>query len=105
MKPRRRQKTHGLCLEDYLFEFYDTQKAAYMGQLDQLNQPDLSTLPGQRAVASNINNASQIFNRFAEIKSAKSAITAASAAYAPMHSEVRAIERSIRQDEAELMPS
>ncbi len=93
-----------LCLEDYLFDFYDTQKAAYMGQLDQLKSADLSTLPDskQKAMARNINNAGQIFDRVAEIKSAKLAIADAAGAYAPIHSEVRAIERIIRQDEAEL---
>ncbi|MEK9760422.1 MAG: TRAP transporter large permease subunit, partial [Candidatus Puniceispirillum sp.] len=93
-----------LCLEDYHFDFYDTQKAAYIGQLDQLKSADLSTLPDskQKAMARNINNAGQIFDRVAEIKSAKLAIADAASAYAPIHSEVRAIERIIRQDEAEL---
>lgn len=93
-----------LCLEDYLFDFYDNNQTAYMAQLDQLKAADLSALPQKRqsAMAKNITNAASIFDRVAEIENAKVAMDQAAVAYAPIHAEVRAIERIIRQDEAEI---
>ncbi|MDA0844936.1 MAG: TRAP transporter large permease subunit [Proteobacteria bacterium] len=93
-----------LCLEDYLFEFYDANKDAYSAELNRLKSADLSALPQakQDALAQNIKNAGMIFDLVGNIENAKAAIDQAALPYAPIHREVRAIERVIRQDEAEI---
>jgi len=93
-----------LCLEDYLFEFFGANKDAYSAELNRLKSADLSVLPQakQDALAQNIKNAGMVFNLVGNIENAKAAIDQAAVSYAPIHSEVRAIERIIRQDEAEI---
>ena len=93
-----------LCLEDYLFDFYANNEAAYNVELDRLKGTDLSVLPPakQQALALNIQTAGMVFDLVADIKNAKSAMADAAISYAPVHTEVRAIERGIRQGEAEI---
>ena len=92
-----------LCVEDYLFNFYDTQKDEYLTSLDGLKKVNLSVLPDkkQQQLRKNIQNAADVFERVDEIKKAKAAISDASLAYAPVHGEVRMIERHVRQLEIE----
>ena len=92
-----------LCVEDYLFNFYDTQKDEYLTSLDGLKKVNLSVLPDkkQQQLRKNIQNAADVFERVDEIKKAKVAISDASLAYAPVHGEVRMIERHVRQLEIE----
>ena len=93
-----------LCLEDYLFDFYANNETVYNAELDRLKAADLSVLPPakQQALALNIQTAGMVFDLVADIKNAKSAMADAAIAYAPVHTEVRAIERGIRQGEAEI---
>jgi len=93
-----------LCLEDYLFEFYDANKDTYLAELTRLKSADLSVLPQakQDALALNIKNAGMIFDLVGNIENAKTAMDQSALSYAPIHAEVRAIERVIRQDEAEI---
>ncbi|MDC0476347.1 TRAP transporter large permease subunit [Alphaproteobacteria bacterium] len=93
-----------LCLEDYLFEFYANNETTYNAELDRLKAADLSVLPlaKQQALASNIQTAGMVFDLVADIKNAKLAMADAAVSYAPVHTEVRAIERGIRQGEAEI---
>ncbi|MCH1425819.1 MAG: TRAP transporter large permease subunit [Alphaproteobacteria bacterium] len=93
-----------LCLEDYLFEFYANNETAYNAELDRLKAADLSVLPPakQQALALNIRTAGMVFDLVADIKNAKSAMADAAISYAPVHTEVRSIERGIRQGEAEI---
>ena len=92
-----------LCVEDYLFNFYDTQKDEYLTSLDGLKKANLSVLPDkkQQQLRKNMQNAEDVFERVDEIKKAKAAISDASLAYAPVHGEVRMIERHVRQLEIE----
>ena len=92
-----------LCVEDYLFNFYDTQKDEYLTSLDGLKKANLSVLPDkkQQQLRKNMQNAADVFERVDEIKKAKAAISDASLAYAPVHGEVRMIERHVRQLEIE----
>ena len=92
-----------LCVEDYLFNFYDTRKDEYLTSLDGLKKVNLSVLPEkkQQQLRKNIQNAADVFERVDEIKKARAAISDASLAYAPVHGEVRMIERHVRQLEIE----
>ena len=93
-----------LCLEDYLFEFYTNNETAYNVELERLKATDLSALPPakQQALTLNIQTAGMVFDLVADIKNAKLAMADAAVSYAPVHTEVRAIERGIRQGEAEI---
>ena len=92
-----------LCVEDYLFNFYDTQKDEYLTSLDGLKKANLSVLPNkkQQQLRKNMQNAADVFERVDEIKKAKAAISDASLTYARVHGEVRMIERHVRQLEIE----
>ncbi|MGB1866672.1 MAG: TRAP transporter large permease subunit, partial [Candidatus Puniceispirillaceae bacterium] len=93
-----------LCLEDYLFDFYDNNKAQYSTKLSSLQVADSSMLPQskQEVLSNSISNAGAIFDLVNDIKNAKNAMDDAAVAYAPVHAEVRSIERSIARDEKEI---
>ena len=93
-----------LCLEEYLFDFYENNQKAFNTELDRIKVADLSYLPKAKreAVTTSIKNAGLVFDHVADIKKAKSAMTNAAITYAPVHNEVRAIDRVIRQAEAEI---
>ncbi len=93
-----------LCLEDYLFDFYENNRTEFNNRFDQLKTADFSTLPAnkEKALQESLQSASGIFSIVDEIKSAKAAMANAAVAYAPVHSKVRMLERMIRQDEAKI---
>ena len=93
-----------LCLEDYLFDFYDNNKAQFSTKLGSLQAADISILPQskQEVLSNSISNAGTIFDLVNDIKNAKNAMDEAAVAYAPVHAEVRSIERSIARDEKEI---
>ena len=93
-----------LCLEDYLFDFYDNNKAQFSTKLSSLQAADISILPQskQEVLSNSISNAGTIFDLVNDIKNAKNAMDEAAVAYAPVHAEVRSIERSIARDEKEI---
>ena len=93
-----------LCLEDYLFDFYENNQTEFNNRIDQLKTSDLSALPAKKeqALKKNLQLATGVFAIVDEIKTTKAAMAAAAIAYAPVHAEVRMLERKIRQDEAEI---
>ena len=93
-----------LCLEDYLFDFYDNNKSVYLTKLNPLRSSDMSMLPQseQETLANSIENADMIFALVDNIKNAKTAMDEAAVAYAPIHTEVRQIERVIARAEKEM---
>jgi len=93
-----------LCLEDYLFDFYDINKSEYLAKLSALQSSDLSMLPQskQETLSNSITNAGMIFDMVDSVKNAEAAMDRAAVAYAPVHTEVRAIERVIARDEKEI---
>ena len=93
-----------LCLEDYLFDFYNTNKSEYQAKLRSLQSSDLSVLPkaNQEILSKSISNAGMIFDLVGNIKRAKNLMNEAAVAYAPLHEEVRSIERSITRYEREI---
>ena len=93
-----------LCLEDYLFDFYNQNKNQYLAQFNAMATADLTGLPKNKIASLNrsIKTAGEVFDRVNEIESAKAAMAQGAITYAPVHFEVRSIERIIRQDEARL---
>ena len=87
-----------------LDNFYDNNKAQFSTKLSSLQVADSSMLPQskQEVLSNSISNAGTIFDLVNDIKNAKNAMDDAAVAYAPVHAEVRSIERSIARDEKEI---
>ena len=92
------------CLEDYLFDFYDTNQAEFNSQLSLVSNLDYSAMPAsmQEGLQKNLRTVSSIFELKDEIKSTKAEMAAASITYQPIHTKVRSIERMIRRDEKQI---
>ena len=93
-----------MCLENYLFNFYDTNEAEFNSQLSLVSNLDYSSMPKsmQKSLEKNLSTARSIFELKDEIKSAKAEMAAEAIAYQPIHTKVRSIERLIRQDEKQI---
>ena len=93
-----------MCLEDYLFNYYDENKGDFVQQLTRVENLDYSSMPEsmQKSLEKNLKNAGSILEIKNEIQSAKKEMAAASIAYKPIHTEVRAIERAIRQNKKQI---
>jgi hypothetical protein len=93
-----------MCLENYLFDFYDTNQVEFNSQLSLINNLDYSSMPEamQTSLGKSLRTAGGIFELKDEIKSAKAEMAAASIAYQPIHTKVRSIERMIRQYEKKI---
>ena len=93
-----------MCLENYLFNFYDTNEAEFNRQLALLDGLDYSSMPKsrQKRLDTSFQTAGSIFELKNEIKSAKGEMAAASVDYKPIHTKVRKIERMIRQNEKQI---
>jgi len=93
-----------MCLEDYLFNFYDKNKADFVQQLTRVENLNYSSMPEsiQKSLEKNLKNAGSILEIKNEIQSAKKEMAAASIAYKPIHTEVRTIERVIRQNKKQI---
>ena len=93
-----------LCLESHLFDFYDANKSEYLSQVSLLNNIDYSSLPKTTKVGlqRSLKSAGNVFVLIDEIKAAKAEMASASIAYAPIHTEVRSLERAIKQNQTEI---
>ena len=93
-----------LCLESHLFDFYDANKSEYLSQVSLLNNIDYSSLPKTTRVGlqRSLKSAGNVFVLIDEIKAAKAEMASASIAYAPIHTEVRSLERAIKQNQTEI---
>jgi len=93
-----------LCLENHLFSFYDANKSEYLSQVSLLNNLDYSSLPEttRAGLQRSLKSAGDIFILMDEIKEAQAEMARASVAYAPIHTEVRSLERTIKQNQEEI---
>ncbi|MFL2845506.1 MAG: TRAP transporter large permease subunit [Candidatus Puniceispirillaceae bacterium] len=93
-----------MCLENYLFDFYDTNEAEFVEKLTLVGNLNYSSMPKsmQKSLEKNFKNAGSIFGIKNEIQSAKEEMAAASVSYKPIHTEVRTIERMIRQNKKQI---
>jgi tripartite ATP-independent transporter DctM subunit len=99
MNPKLQQ-----CLEDELFALYARDEVKILGALDTMASIDISVLPSsmQSAVEDTIAQSRLTFDKVEEVKAAQLAVEQASSAYRPLHVDVRANERKIRQLTAEI---
>lgn len=86
-----------LCIEDELFSYYDSD-AAYLGtSIDNARNLDLSVLPDdhQAALRNSFDLADETFSNVEAVKVTAAELEAFSESYAPLHTEVRFIQRKI----------
>ena len=103
-KPHHRKNPRlQLCLEGYLFDFYENNKKEYLTKLDPLQSSDMSMLPQSKRqiLSSSIKSADMIFASVDDIKNAKTAMDNAAVAYLPIHSSKKT-ERKIAQLQKEI---
>ena len=93
-----------MCLENYLFDFYDANETEFVERLTLIGNLNYSSMPQsmQKSLEKNLKNAGGIFEIKNEIQSAKEEMVAASTAYKPIHTEVRTIERMVRQNKKQI---
>ena len=93
-----------MCLENYLFDFYDANETEFVERLTLIGNLNYSSMPQsmQKSLEKNLKNAGGIFEIKNEIQSAKEEMVAASIAYKPIHTEVRTIERMVRQKKKQI---
>ena len=87
-----------------MLHFYDSNEAEFVERLTLVSKLDYSTMPKsrQKSLEKNFKNAGSIFEIKNEIQSAKNKMASASIAYKPIHTEVRTIERMIRQKKKQI---
>ncbi len=93
-----------MCLENYLFNFYDENETEFVDKLTLVRDLNYSSMPEsmQKNLEKSFKNAESIFEMKNEIISAKEQMTIASVTYKPIHTEVRTIERKIRQNQNQI---
>ena len=93
-----------MCLENYLFNFYDENETEFVEKLTLVRDLNYSSMPEsmQKNLEKSFKNAESIFEMKNEIISAKEQMTIASVTYKPIHTEVRTIERKIRQNQNQI---
>ncbi len=94
-----------LCLEDYLFEQYDSNQTAIEAAIERVRAADMSFLPDeyQDRLNESYQQAGNTFQMVQNVREAESNLAAYSPEYRPLHHEVRQIQKDIRKlkDEVE----
>jgi len=92
------------CLEEYKLRLYADQAPQLQQSIATARSLQLELLPEDLAedLRDGLDKADAVFAAVAEIEAAKVAVAAATADYAPLHRQVRDIERQIRQHAAEV---
>lgn len=97
------------CLEEYKFDHYATDGDTIRAALTRAESIDLSLVPSKLAkgFTSGLNDAGDTFEWVEAVRQAIAAREAATNGYAPLHAQVRRIERDARkiEDEAEELAS
>ena len=85
-----------LCLEDYLFDFYNSNENNFLEQVVLLREVDYSSLPKsqEKTLRQSVNNAEKIYEKIDAVEVAKEAIASAAPEYAPVLSQVRTLNDS-----------
>jgi TRAP-type mannitol/chloroaromatic compound transport system permease large subunit len=92
------------CLEDYLFQQFDTREPELTAAIDRVSRLDLSYLPKdlQKDAIGAFERAGRTFALVADVRAAEAAIAAKSDAYTPVRDQVRNIERDVTRINAEI---
>jgi len=93
-----------VCMEEYVFAEFDTGEEGIRLAIATAQKLDLSNLPKELQTTTNesFGSALAVFDRREDIKNAESKITATKPAYAPLHRQVRALQKKIRKIDLEI---
>ncbi len=93
-----------VCMEKYVFTQFDAREDSIRQAITTAQKLDFSYLPKkqQAAAIESFNSALAVFDRRTDIENAESKITAAKPAYAPLHRQVRALQKKIRKIDKEI---
>ena len=85
------------CLEDYLFDYYATHEPALSDAIGKARALDIGYLPERQhtALADSFEKAGRTFALIAAVDKADDALAAIEPQYAPLHREVRNLEKSM----------
>ncbi len=92
------------CIEEMLFEYYDTNAAQYRSYVDTLRSVDISYLPKKREAALNdsLDRTLGTFDLAAAVLTAETELQAYSLEYRPLHKQVRSLQSKIRHTESKI---
>ncbi|MCL6417292.1 TRAP transporter large permease subunit [Aestuariirhabdus sp. Z084] len=87
-----------MCLEEQLFEVYDLEGDRLRASIKELQSADLSALPKQwqQSMTDSGKSAAATFDLVAKVREAEANVLNFTPDYAPLHSEVRRTQSSIR---------
>jgi len=92
------------CMEKYVFTEFETGEDNIRLAIATAQKLDFSYLPKKQRTATkeSFGSALAVFDRRADIENAESKITAAKPAYAPLHRQVRALQKKMRKIDKEI---
>ena len=92
------------CIEQYVFEDYRTNGDEIRKSISDVQGLDIGALPRgmQRDLKGGFEKAAGVFDQLAKIAGTEKALEQASAGYAPLHHEVRALERRMTRIDLEV---
>ncbi len=87
-----------LCIEEYLFDYYDDQGEQLRGQVNALRATGLSILPEKRREALNesLDRTLNTFDLVAKVRMAEENLAGYSSEYRPQHQHVRRLQSEMR---------
>ena len=90
------------CIEDYVFAEYEVRRPELDRAIAAARALDSGVLPQKtaRQLVGAVDGAADVFALVEAVRAAKKETTAAAIPYAPLHREVRALQREIRRDRA-----
>ena len=102
--PPPRNPALSSCVQDHLFQVYDTQAGAIRAAISTARGLDISMLPGELRgdLKSSFDKAEKTFELVDKIHAAEKAVAAATPAYLPLHVEVRELQRQARRLKEEI---
>jgi len=92
------------CIEEYLFDYYDTHGEELRGQVDTLQAANLSVLPEKREQALNesLDRTLNTFDLVSQVRKAEADRLSYEPEYRPLHRQVRGLQSQQRRIELEI---
>jgi len=93
-----------LCMEEYVFTDFETSEDNIRQAITNTQKLDFSYLSEkmQTKTRESFDSAFAVFDRRDDLRNAEDKITAAKPAYAPLHAQVRAVQKKIRKIDIEI---
>lgn len=87
------------CIEEYLFDYYDSHAEQLRGQANTLRAADISILPEkrQKALNASLDRTLNTFDLVAKVRAAEADLISYSPEYRPQHQHVRGLQAAMRK--------